>query len=93
MGWCIYSCGLGLEELSRGVGAGGILVVECQCWNVGGLLQVCGLWFVICGRAPKFGSGISLSWELVPEFNNCKSFKYSNFYFVWIGSRQSGTTK
>ena len=25
---------------------GGILVVECKFWNVGGLLQVCGLWFV-----------------------------------------------
>ncbi len=24
----------------------GILVVECKCWNVVGLLQVCGLWFV-----------------------------------------------
>jgi hypothetical protein len=25
---------------------GGILVVECMSWNLGGLLQVCGLWFV-----------------------------------------------
>jgi hypothetical protein len=25
---------------------GGILVVECKIWDVGGLLQVCGLWFV-----------------------------------------------
>ncbi len=25
---------------------GGILVVECKFWNVGGLLQICGLWFV-----------------------------------------------
>ena len=25
---------------------GGTLVVECKFWNVGALLQVCGLWFV-----------------------------------------------
>jgi hypothetical protein len=24
---------------------GGILVDECNCWNVGGLLHVCSLWF------------------------------------------------
>jgi hypothetical protein len=30
---------------------------------------VAGLWFVVCGRVPTFGSGISLSGELVPEFN------------------------
>jgi hypothetical protein len=72
------SCGLGLEELSRGVGTGGILVVECKFWNVGELLQVCGLWFVVCGRVPNFGSGSSLSGELVPEFNYFKSFTFSN---------------
>jgi hypothetical protein len=73
MGGGVHSCGLGLEELSRGVGTGGILVVECKCWNVGGLLQICGLWFF--GRVPKLGSGISLSGELVPEFNYFKKFQ------------------
>jgi hypothetical protein len=58
---------------------GGILVVECKCWNVGGLLQVCGLWFVVCGRVPKFGYRISLPGELVLEFNYLKSFKFLNF--------------
>ncbi len=41
---------------------------------------VCGLWFVVCGRVPQFGSGVSLSGELVPEFIYFKSFKFSNFY-------------
>jgi hypothetical protein len=48
---------------------GGILVVECKFWKVGGFLQVCGLWFVVCGRVPKFGFGICLSGELVPKLN------------------------
>ncbi len=34
------------EELSEGVGMGGICVVKCKFWNVGGLLQVYSLWFV-----------------------------------------------
>jgi hypothetical protein len=58
---------------------GGILVVECKCWNVGGLLQVCGLWFVVCGRVPKFGSRISLSGELAPELNYFKKFQDFEF--------------
>jgi hypothetical protein len=53
---------------------GGILVVESKCWNVNGLLQVCDLWFAVCGRVPKFGSRSSLSGELVPEFNYFKKF-------------------
>ncbi len=87
---------------------GGILVIECKCWNVMfGLLQVCGLWFVVCGlwfvvcglwfvvcgRVLKFGSGISLSEE--SWFRNLiilKSF-FSNFKSVWIGSHQSYTPK
>jgi hypothetical protein len=60
---------------------------------VGGLLEVCGLWFVVWGRVSKFGSGISLSGELVPEFNYFKSFKFLNFKSVSIGSRQSCTLK
>jgi hypothetical protein len=48
---------------------GGTLVVECKFWNVGALLQVCGLRFVVCERVPKFSSGICLSGELVLEFN------------------------
>jgi hypothetical protein len=34
-----------------------------------GMWIVAGLWFVVCGRVPKFGSGIRLSGELVLEFN------------------------
>ncbi len=34
-----------------------------------GMWIVAGLWFVVCGRVPKFGSGICLSGELVPAFN------------------------
>jgi hypothetical protein len=48
---------------------------------VGGLLQVCGLWFVVCGRVPKIGSRSSLSGELVPELNYLKKnqgFKFLN---------------
>jgi hypothetical protein len=37
--------------------------------TVGMLVDCCRLWSVVCGRVPKFGSGISLSEELVPEFN------------------------
>ncbi len=29
---------------------------------------------MVCGRVPKFGSGISLSRELVPELNYFKKF-------------------
>jgi hypothetical protein len=61
------------------VGTDGFLVVECKCWNIGGLLQVCGLWFVVCGRVLKTGSGISLSLELILELNYFKKFKFSNF--------------
>ena len=56
---------------------GGILVVECKFWNVGGLLQVCGFWFVeeFQNLVPEF---VCLgSW-----FRNLiifKSFKCSNF--------------
>ena len=62
---------LGLEEPRGEVGISCIL----ECWNVGGLLPVCalcfvvcGLWFVVCGRVPKFGSKINLSGKLVQEF-------------------------
>jgi hypothetical protein len=34
-----------------------------------------GLWFVVCGRVPTFGSRISLFGELVPEFNYFKKFQ------------------
>ncbi len=34
-----------------------------------GMWIVAGLWFVVCGRVPKFGFGICLSGVLVPEFN------------------------
>jgi hypothetical protein len=61
------------------VGTGGILVVEFKCWNEGGSLQVCGLWFMVCGRFRKFGSGISLSGELVPEFHHFKKFQVFGF--------------
>ncbi len=36
---------LGLEEPRGEVGISCIL----ECWNVGGLLPVCALWFVVCG--------------------------------------------
>ncbi len=38
--------------------------------EVGGLLQVlvCGLWFVVCGRVPKFGYRFFLSGESVPAY-------------------------
>jgi hypothetical protein len=41
----------------------------------------CRLWSVVCGKVPKFGSEISLSGELVPEFNyfkNIQVFKFLN---------------
>ncbi len=78
------SCGLGLQELSGGVDTGDILVVECKFWNGGGLLQVCGLWFVVCGLwfVEEFQN-------LVPEvvclgswfrnLNILKSLKFSKF--------------
>ncbi len=34
---------------------------------------------MVCGRVPKFSSGISLSGELVPEYNYVNSFKFSIF--------------
>ncbi len=34
---------------------------------------------MVCRRAPKFGSGISLSVELVPEINYLNKFKCMNF--------------
>jgi hypothetical protein len=40
---------------------------------------VAGLWFVVCGRVPKFGSGSSLSGELVLEFNYFKKFQVFEF--------------
>jgi hypothetical protein len=40
---------------------------------------VADLWFVVCGRVPKFGSGSSLSWELIPEFNYFKEFQAFEF--------------
>ena len=70
---------------------GGILVVECKFWNEGGLLQVCGLWFVEEFR------------NLVPEvvclgswFQNLIILKVSRFQIlesIWIGSHQSCTPK
>jgi hypothetical protein len=36
---------------------------------------VVGLWFVVCGRVPKFGYRISLSGELVLEFNYFKKYQ------------------
>ncbi len=73
----VHSCGLGLEELSGGVGMGGIWVVECKFWNVGGLLQVCGLWFVeeFQNLVPEFVCLGSWFWNLIIF----KSFKFSNF--------------
>ncbi len=38
---------------------------------------------MVCGKVPKFGSGINLSGELVPEFNYFKKFqvfKFLNLY-------------
>ncbi len=43
---------------------------------------------MVCGRVPTFGSGISLSGELVPEFNYFKKFRVSEFL---VGSRQKVT--
>jgi len=56
---------------------GGILFIECkmlECgWAVGRLCSV------FCGRVPKFGSGIILSEELVPNFYYYIKFKFLNF--------------
>jgi hypothetical protein len=70
-------CEVGLEELSGGVGMCGILVVECKFWNVGGMLQVCGLWFV-----EEFQNSVLEFVCLGSWFRNLiifKSFKFSNF--------------
>jgi hypothetical protein len=56
---------------------GGILVVECKFWNVGGLWQVCGLWFV-----EEFQNLVPEVVCLGSQFQNLiilKSFKFSNF--------------
>jgi hypothetical protein len=56
---------------------GGILFIECKCWNVGGLLQVCGLWFV-----EEFQNLVPESVCLGSWFQNLivlKSFKFSHF--------------
>jgi hypothetical protein len=79
MGWQVHSCGLGFEEYSRGVGTGGILVIECKVLR----LQVCccRVWSVVCGRVANFGSRIRLSGELVLEFNyfeKCQVFEFLN---------------
>jgi hypothetical protein len=34
---------------------------------------------VVCGRVPKFGSGSSLSGELVPELNYLRKFQVFKF--------------
>jgi hypothetical protein len=48
--------------------------LNVKCWNVGGLL-----WSLVCGRVPKFGYRISLSGELVPDFNYFKKFQVFKF--------------
>ncbi len=49
---------------------------------------------MVCGRVTKFGSGICLSGELVPEFNYfLKVSSFQIFKYVRIGSRQSCTVR
>jgi hypothetical protein len=40
---------------------------------------VAGLWLVVCRRVPKISTGISLSGELVPEFNYFEKFQVFDF--------------
>jgi hypothetical protein len=58
---------------------GGILFIECKVLECGWVVGR--LWSVLCGRVPKFGSGIRLSWEWVPNFNNYKKFQVFDFFF------------
>jgi hypothetical protein len=73
------------------VDTGGIIVVECKYWNMGGLLQVCGLWFVeeFQNLVPELVCLGSWFWNLII----LKSFSFQIFKSVWIGSRQSCTLK
>ncbi len=43
--------------------------------KVGMWVDCCRLWSVVRGRVPKFGSRISLSGELVLEFNYFRKFQ------------------
>jgi hypothetical protein len=70
-------CRLRLEEISVGVVMGGISVIECKVLeNVGGLLLVV---VSVLWRVPKFGSGISVSGELVQDFNHLKVSRFQIF--------------
>ncbi len=55
--------------------------------SVGMWVDCCRLWSVVCGRVPNFGSGISLSGELVLEFNYFKKFQVFKILNP-VGSRQ-----
>ncbi len=58
--------------------------------SVGMWVDCCRLWSVVCRRAPKFGSGISLSGKLVSEFNYFKKFQVFKFLSP-VGSCQKVT--
>jgi hypothetical protein len=68
MGQQVYSCELG--ESSGGVGTGGILVIECKVSKFGWVMKV----WSLCES-----SSISLSVELVPEFNYFKKLQVFKF--------------
>ncbi len=55
----------------------GILLVECYCWNVGGLVQVCGLWFV--GEFQHLVPELVCLGSWFQNLTILKSFKFSKF--------------